>query len=283
MSIPFFQTHILSTDSLRLMVLCPFVYLMMRHDLPPLALQPSEIHSAHWVPMRRLLTPSLRRSIRCDVSERFTRQRSPYMRLLIRAIAGQMVFRAVKLKPTESLYCSSLPGYIPEDDSPKSFSGSVARILNTAFFGDEGQSDADDQPLLLWGLTLGMIADLLELIDVNGTSKLWNWPTLSPWDIRFTVWLLTYKFRSRKLRELTTTTGRPGSDEIQIGGLDNTTFTTSTTRRKKASEASVAAMQLLDGYSEQLRRAVLVALFLRFAVGTTFATYLIRKHRKSCL
>lgn len=128
-----------------------------------------------------------------------------------------------------------------------------------------------------------MIADLLELIDVNGTSKLWNWPTLSPWDIRFTVWLLTYKFRSRKLRELTTTTGRPGSNEIQIGGLDNTTFTTSTTQRKKASEASVATMQLLDGYSEQLRRAVLVALFLRFAVGTTFATYLIRKHRKSFL
>lgn len=265
------------------MVLCPFVYLMMRHDLPPLALQPSEIHSAHWVPIRGLLTPSLRRRVRSDVSERFTRQRSPYIRLLIRSVAGQMVFGAVKLKPTESLYCSSIPSYIPEDDSPTSFSASVTRIVNTALFGDEGQSDADDQPLMLWGLTLSIVADLLESIDVNGTSKLWTWPTLSPWDIRFTVWLLTYKFRSRKLRELTTTTGRPGSNEVRIGGLDNTTFTTSTTRQNKASEAGAAAMQLLDGYAGEMRKAVLVAFFLRFSVGASLAAYLIRKHRRSRL
>ena len=205
------------------------------------------------------------------------------MRLLIRAIAGQMVFGAVKLKPTESLYCSSLPGYIPENDNRKSVGGFLTSALSTFFLGEDGQSNADDQPLLLWGLTLGIVADLLELIDLNGTSRLWSWPTLSPWDIRFTVWLLTYKFRSRKLLELTTTTGGPGSNEVQIGGLDSTTFITSTTRRSKASEAGAAAMQLLDGYSDQLQRAVLVALLLRFAVGTGIAAYLIRRHRTSRL
>ncbi len=266
------------TDYIRIMVLCPFVYLVMRHGLPPLALQPSEIHSAHWVPLRGLLSPSLRRTVRSDVTERFNRHNQPLLRLLIRAIAGQMVFGAVKLKPTESLYCSSLPGYIPEDSTPNSLGGTVGHMFSTAFLADD---DPDEQPLLLWGLTLGIIADLLQLIDVKAASKLWRWPTFSPWDIRLSIWLLTYRFKSRKLRELTIRGEK--LNEVQIGGMDSTTFTTSTTRSSKASEAGAAALQLLDGYSEPLRRAVIVAFVLRLAVGGSFAAYLIRRHRTSRL
>ena len=266
------------TDYISLMVLCPFVYLVMRHDLPPLALQPSEIHSAHWVPLRGLMSPSLRKTVRSDVTERFNRQNLPVLRLLIRAIAGQMVFGAVKLKPTESLYCSSLPGYIPEDSAPNSLGSTVGHMFSAAFLADD---DPDEQPLLLWGLTLGIIADLLHLIDVKAASKLWSWPTFSPWDIRLSVWLLTYRFRSRKLRELNTRGGK--LSEVQAGGMDSTTFTTSPTRSSKASEAGAAALQLLDGYSEPLRRAVIVALALRLAVGGSLAAYLIRRHRTSRL
>jgi len=266
------------------MVLCPYVYLMMRHDLPPLALQPSEIHSTHWVPMRGLLTPALRRPVYTDATDRFTRQRQPFIRLLIRAIAGQMLFGAVKLKPTESLYCSSRPNYIRAENESISLSSFVTDVLRTGSMGV--QSDEDDQPLLLWGLTLGILADLLELIDMSGTSKLWSWPTFSPWDMRFLIWLMTYKFRSRKLRDLTRSTGRPGSEGrngVTIGGLDGTTFTTSQARNSEASAAGVAAMHLLDGYSDQLQRAVIVALSLRFAVGTTLTAFLVRKHRRSRL
>ena len=261
------------TNNHRIMVLCPFVYLVMRHDLPPLALQPSEIHSAHWVPLRALLSPSLRRTVRSDVTERFNRHT-----LLIRAIAGQMVFGAVKLKPTESLYCSSLPGYIPETSFPNSLSGTVSNIFSAAFFADD---DPDEQSLLLWGLTLGIIADVLQLIDAKAASKLWRWPTFSPWDIRLSVWLLTYKFRSRKLRELTNR--GENLNDVQTGGMDSTTFTTSPPQRSKASEAGAAGLQLLDGYAEPLRRAVIVALVLRLAVGGGVAAYLLRRHRTSRL
>lgn len=266
------------------MVLCPYIFLIMRHDLPPLALQPSEIHSTHWVPMRGLLTPALRRPVYTDATDRFTRQRQPFTRLLIRLIAGQMLFGSVKLKPTESLYCSSRPNYIPEVNTPVSMSAFVAESLKHGILGI--QSDEEDQPLLLWGLTLGILADLLEMVDLDGTTKLWSWPTFSPWDLRCIIWLMTFKFRSRKLQELTTTIGRPGynrPNDITFGDLDATTFTTSQARNAKVSAAGVAAMHLLDGYSDQLRRAVIVSLMLRFAVGTAFTAFLVRKYRRSRL
>ena len=266
------------SNAARLMVLCPFVYLVMRHDLPPLTLQPSEIHSAHWVPLRGILSPSLRRSVRSDVTERFHRQNLPVIRFLMRAMAGQMVFGAVKLKPTESLYCSSLPGYIPDNIVTTSLSGTVAHMVSTAILADD---DPDDQPLLLWGLTLGIVADLLELIDVDGASKLWAWPTFSHWDIRLSVWLLSYRFRSRKLQEVTARRGT--ASEVNMGGMDNTTFTTSTIRQSKTSEAGVAALQLLEGYNVYIWKAVVVSLVVRLAVGGTFAAYLLRKNRKSRL
>lgn len=256
----------------------------MRPDLPPLSLQPSEIHSTHWVPMRGLLTPALRKPVYADASDRFTRQRQPFINFLIRATAGQMLFGSVKLKPTESLYCSSRPDYIPDDTTPLSVSASVMEAMKIGILG--ARSDEDDQPLLLWGLTLGILADLLELIDRNGTSKLWSWPTFSPWDMRFIIWLMTYKFRSRKMQELTTITGRPGfdgSDGITIGGLDATTFTSSQARKGKVSPAGVAALHLLDGYSDRLQRAVIVTLLIRLAVGTTLTAFLVRKYQRSRL
>ncbi|KAK4698023.1 hypothetical protein P7C71_g172, partial [Lecanoromycetidae sp. Uapishka_2] len=226
----------------------------------------------------------MRRPVYTDASDRFTRQRQPLMRLLIRAIAGQMLFGSVKLKPTESLYCSFRPDYIPEENTQVSLRASVADSLKASLLG--AQSNEDDQPLLLWGLTLGILADLLEVIDMNGTSKLWSWPTLSPWDMRFIIYLMTYKFRSRKLQELTTVTGRSSSDKshsITVGGLDATTFTASQARKSEASAAGVAAMRLLDGYSDQLQSAIFVSLLLRFAFGTTLAALLVQKYRRSRL
>lgn len=258
------------------MVLCPFVYLQMRHDLPPLALQPSEVHSAHWTPLRELLSPCLQRDVRCDVSERFTRQRTPLVRMLIRALAGQLVFGAVKLKPTESLYNSSL-GPVSEHRSSALLGSFKAYIMN------QKQSCEDEQPLILWGLTLQIMADLLEVIDTPATSKLWSWPTFSPWDIRFTIWLLNHRFQSRKIRELTKIAGdshSPVSGDVRIGGLDNTNYSASFGRRGKGSEAGVTGMILLAGYTNRLRRAVIVALLLRLAFGTTFSIVLIRRYRK---
>ena len=256
------------------MVLCPFVYLQLRYDLPPLALQPSEVHSAYWVPLGNIVSPSLKREVRCDVSDRFTQQRIPLVKMMLRATFGQLVFGAVKLKPTESIYSDSA--------SESALEGQAATYLGSfkTLLGNRNQSDADDQPLLLWGLTLAIMADVLEIIDRPATSKLWNWPTFSPWDMRAVIWLLNHKFQSRKIQELTASNepNHRESDDIQLGGLDNTTYSTSIKRPGKGSEAGVAGMTLLADYSQRLRQAAIVALCLRFFIGATFSAFLIRRY-----
>ena len=256
------------------MVLCPFVYLQLRHDLPPLRLQPTEVHSAHWVSLRTLISPSLRRDVRCDVSERFARHRTPILRLVLRAILGQLVFGAVKLKPTESLY-SRPDADIPLDSHNSNLLGRLSHSMLV-----QSQSDADD-PLLLWGLTLGIMADLLEVIDRPATSKLWSWPTFSPWDIRSMIWILNRSYRYHKLQELTSCDNLDTrkSDGVSVGGLDNTTYSSSVTRRSKGSEAGVTGMLLLADYTDRLRRAVAVALFLRLVFGTCMVSFYLRKYR----
>ena len=253
-------------------MLCPYVFLSLSRNLPPLALQPSEVHSAHWVPFRDIISPSLRREVRSDVSERFAKHTTPYMRLAVRAIFGQLIFAAVKLKPTESLYCGFAPERVPSNHVPNMLSAVIGK-LNVQF----SRSDPDDQPLLLWGLTLAVLADVLEKIDMPATSKLWSWPTFSPPDMRFVIWLLNRNYHSREIQKLRTTSD---AADVQIGGLDNTTYSTSVTRRIRGSEAGVAGMSLLGGYTDRLRRACIVALIIRVAVGATLSSILISRYRR---
>ncbi len=261
------------------MVLCPFVYLMLRHDLPPLTLQPSEVHSAHWVALGGLLAPSLRTVERWDLSKGSARK-GYVAQMLTRATAGSMLFGGIQLIPTESLYNSPVTDFIPETKSPASWTESASHMIRNAFTGDRTQHVENDRSLVLWGLTLGIMADFLEMLDIHGTSKLWYWPTFSPFDLRAVISLLTYRFRSQKLRELTATTGRPGPNDVRISGFDATTFTTSVTRRGTGSESGIAGGLLLDGYFDLLFKALYVALLARFGLGLALTAFVVRRYRQ---
>ena len=262
------------------MVLCSFVYLALRHDLPPLTLQPAEVHSAHWVPLRGLLAPSLRTVERWDLSKGSVRQQGYFMQMLTRATAGYMLFGGIKLKPTESLYCSSAMGFIPETKSPTTWTESAYHMISSAFTGGGAQRVDDDRSLILWGLTMGVIADFLEMLDAHGTSKLWFWPTFSPPDIFFLTRLLTYRFRSQQLRQLSAKTGRPGPDDVRISGVDGLTFTTSVLRRSKGSESGIAGGLLLEGYYDRLFRAFYVALLARFGFCLALTAFIVRRYQR---
>ena len=262
------------------MVLCPFVYLALRHDLPPLTLQPSEVHSAHWVALRGLLAPSLRTAERWDLSKGSVRRQGSIMQMLTRAAAGYMLFGGIRLKPTESLYCSSSNGFIPESRSPTTLMGSANHMISIAFVGGRTRHVDDDRSLILWGLTMGIIADFLEMLDVHGTSTLWFWPTFSPPDIRAMVWLLTSRFRSQKLREVTANTGRPGPNDVRVSGVDGTVFTTSVMRHGKGSESGIAGGLLLEGYFDRLFKALYVALFARFGFCLALVVFIVRRYRR---
>lgn len=261
------------------MVLCPFVYLMLRNDFPALMLQPSEVHSAHWVPLRGLLAPSLRTFERWDLSKGSVRHQSYMMRMLTQNIAGSMLFGGVRLKPSESLYCSSASGFIPETRRPATWLEAANHAISNAFTGGRAQHVEDDSSLVLWGLTMGIMADFLEMLDGHVISKLWYWPTFSPLDIQAIVWLLTYRFRSQKLRELTTNKpGKPG--DVRVSGLDATTFTISVLRRSKGSESGTAGALLLEGYYDRLFKALYVALFARFGFCLAVTTFIVRRYRR---
>ena len=261
------------------MVLCPYVYLLLRHDLPPLTLQPSEVHSAHWIPIHVLLSPSSRTLERCDVSERFTRQGSQVSRYLIRFLIGQMLFTAIRLNPTESVY------HVPPNDGLLETYGILGRkpmdFLRRWLLSKRKGPQPKHKPLLLWGLTLGIIADFLGPLSSAGVSGLWGWPTLTAWDMQLIIWIMTYKFKLLRLKELKLDEFNIETDLHQngINGIDVESFSTdSTTSMKRAKPSAVG--NLLRGYYNLVRKAIVSTLLIRLGFGTYIAIALYRKLKR---
>jgi 8-oxo-dGTP pyrophosphatase MutT (NUDIX family) len=255
-----------SWGTVPLMVLCPFVYLLTKHDFPPLALQPSEIHSTHWVSLRVLLQPALRTYKRCDISDRLYRQGGLVSRFLLRSILGEMMYSGIRLVPSESLYCSSAPKFVPAK-SP---------IFNPAKV---------DPPLLLWGLTHGMVADFLDLLPTQNSLELWEWPTLSPWDIRLMTYVFSYRFRQRKVQSLRSVAEETpmiigegigtvdGRRRSEVGGG---LFKEPGASNRALVTKSSAVGHMLEGYYGLIRKAVILTLILRLGVGSIVSIALFR-------
>lgn len=287
------------------MVLCPYIFLLLRHDIPPLTLQPTEVHSAHWVSLRALFAHSLRTYGNCDVSERLNKYNSTFARHFLRLLFGQMRFSATQLMPTESLWCSS--SFLSSPPSTTSYVIKTPILGISEFTATHPPPLPQHPPLILWGLTLGMIADFLGPLS-SGVPNFWTWPTFSAWDYRFAVWLFTWAFRARKLRELRTADGGGGGGgnnnnhrgEIppQLRNLGGAKFCPSTTSEKKQAEEYDEAGEegeqqkrisvvgkMLDGYFDRVMRAA--ALVLSFRLGLTtaflFASIKYRVHTRRLL
>ncbi|KAH0372902.1 L-lactate dehydrogenase, partial [Aureobasidium melanogenum] len=161
-----------------LMVLCPYVFLVTRHDLPPLRLQPTEVASTHWVPVRSLLDPGQRTVHTEDVSNRLANQETGIKKWALAGMLGKMEFSAIQLLPAESLYCHESP----TDDSnhhkiapPRNV---LKRLLNFSR-SPVLPPPPQHRPLILWGLTLGVVADFLDLLPPHNALELWTYPTFT--------------------------------------------------------------------------------------------------------
>ena len=278
-----------------LMVLCPFVYVLTRYDITPLQLQPAEVNSAHWVSLRALLAPSLRTFEYADVSDRLARVRGRVLRAGLRLLLGQMMFAAVRLIPSESLYCSSAPGFIPEHT--KNILPPVLEVTTMNSLGARTPSSSHDRPLLLWGLTQGIIADFLDLLPSDNFSKRWSWPTFSPWDVRFVIWLVTYRLHKQRLRELESsgddaiTVIEEGLDTLgvqkNLGDHDHAPTVDGSDTRPTGSGKSLARRSrsgavghMLEGHFELVRKAIVITLLLRFGVAGAVAAFFFRRSRR---
>lgn len=189
-----------SWGSVPLMVLCPYIFLITDPNLPPLRLQPTEIASAHWVPLSTLLSPTARTYEYQDVSSRLAQQDFGPRRLWYRLSLGLMLFSAVRLTPSASLL--SEPPSIPEASTATLLSRTTALLNRTTTYLGLLKTPTPKPDLLLWGLTLGVVADFLELLPPHNALQLWTYPTFSAPDVRIAVWLLSRRFRREKYRRV---------------------------------------------------------------------------------
>ncbi|KAF2016432.1 nudix family hydrolase-like protein [Aaosphaeria arxii CBS 175.79] len=285
-----------------LMVLCPYVYLLTSSDYPPQRLQPTEVASTHWVSLRALLSPALRTHEYADVSNRLAKSELGIKRWFLQAMLSKMMFAAIRLVPSESTYCSSIPGFVPEGPAPNS---SLTGKLKEVLVGPEAGYEARPPPLLLWGLTLGVISDFLEHIPPHNALELWTYPTFTNWDVRFIMWAMSYRFRKQKAIEMgTVDTGateetneseiaedredkstekveeveEPG--EVGIAGL-GVGRNWGRTGRAKMIARGAAVNSMLEGYYPIVRKAVATALVGRLAVASLVAVYVWRRYSRN--
>lgn len=259
------------------MVLCSHVYLLLRYDLPPLTLQPTEIDSAHWVSIRVLGSSSLRTVERCDVFERLSLQANWVTRGFLRTFFGQMLFGATQLLPTESIYCNPMSGRFPDPimwTNRESFL--FWRMMGSRILKRSGPGILRP-PLLLWGLTYGIVADFLGPLYPKEASKFWKWPTFSYWDFRFAAWVCSINFRRRKMKELIWRNDKLLSEKLyNQGEIGAHSFSIDTVTREGQSRVMSSSIVdiMLDGYLDRLRKAIIISVIIR-VVLMGILTYLL--------
>ncbi|KAH8712180.1 nudix family hydrolase [Phaeosphaeriaceae sp. PMI808] len=274
-----------------LMVLCPYIYLLTSPSYPAQRLQPTEVASSHWVPISALLSPALRTHEYADVSARLAKSELGIKRWFLQANLSKIMFAAIHLVPANSTSCSTIPDFIITD-TPRT--GVMARLKATLTALEGGPRDKKP-PLLLWGLTLGVVSDFLEHIPPHNALELWTYPTFTSWDVRFVMWAMSYRFRRQKALEMSTssTTGglqdlpglgregvgslyeeKPG--EVGIAGLGVGRGWGQLGRSKMIARGA-AVNSMLEGYYPIVRKAVATALAARVGVVAMLAFWAWKK------
>ncbi|KAG0214355.1 hypothetical protein BGX28_002172 [Mortierella sp. GBA30] len=177
-----------------LMVLSPFVYIQLSPSTPSLKPQPDEVASVHWQPLS-LFLDRLERPQWTPMTINLSSKLTPRLsRTFLRGLFGTMSLHSIEM-PYRPEFVLRTIQY--QEASSKTLSGSSSRSSTarattsamtesmttstaataTVVVDHEPEWDPDHRPLKLWGLTLQMMADLLELKD--GPIQL---------DIRQRVW-----------------------------------------------------------------------------------------------
>jgi hypothetical protein len=160
-----------------------------------------------------------------DVSSRLANQETGLKKWMYSCILGKMMFAGISLLPTESLH-STATGTAHDlniqDNRLAPFTrwdkarNLALRIYRSDFFGSFPPLPPEG-PLLLWGLTLGVMSDFLDLLPPHNALTLWTYPTFTPLDVRLVVWLMTYRFKARKRAELQAGMEPPGPPGMAVG------------------------------------------------------------------
>ena len=266
----------LADAGVRLMVLCPYIFVLTRHEgVPPLRLQPTEVASAHWVPLRALLAKEQRTFWYQDVSNRTSQQDFGLTRRFHQLSIGDMMFAAVRLIPSESIYCSSIAEFLPQGglmyNEPLSLNH-TAPLLPVR----HNPTSPVDKPLLLWGLTLGIMGDFLDMMPPYNALRAWTYPTFTTLDVRLILHLMTIKFRADRDKELESMKVALKEEEEKAKREGRLPARLRLDQRR-GEDNSVGL--LLAGYYQLVRKAVVVTFLFRGVVGIAIGAWLWKRRK----
>jgi hypothetical protein len=207
-----------------------------------------------------------------------------------------MRFSAIRLIPSESLHCTSTAEFFSPDDSSRvEVQQSIPARLYSWYLGDHAGSSDRTRPLLLWGLTLGMLADFLDQLPPHNAVKLWSYPTFTSLDVRTIINILTAPLKCRnqaRLEQLgvqntamdSETQAVAATQTGEIEGLDNPWFIGGMTAgvepsvMGKNAGKKYAVGVMLEGYYDLARRGVWIAAFMRLLGGLGIVVWIIRRY-----
>jgi hypothetical protein len=129
-----------------LMVLSPFVFLQLTPEAP--LADPVSSTTLHWTPLASLVspyTPPKWSTVTVDAASRIAPKHSIALRLLVRVLIGSMQFPAILLNTSPSTLLTDAKSAKKHDVLEKGLPPSPQPIQN----------------LKLWGLSLGMMLDLM--------------------------------------------------------------------------------------------------------------------------
>jgi hypothetical protein len=285
------------------MVFCPYVFLLTS-PVPPLRLQPTEVASTHWVPIRALFHPKYRTYWSQDVSSRTSRQDFGMKRVIHRILTGHMMFAAIRLHPSESKFATEALEFLsaqPEELPNQSLYNITVPL--TFARARLGKVEDDGASLLLWGLTLGVVGDFLDMLPPWDALSAWTYPTFTALDIRFLLWVMSYNFRRQKQKEVEEgqsrnkvptvdlamdTVGTAGKFDIgggsapkeEVSGGNRSRYV-GRLRQDARGSRSASYGTVLEGYYAIIRRAVVAALLGRATVTGMLAYLVWKKVRRS--
>lgn len=126
------------------------------------------------------------------------------------------------------------------------------------------------------------MSDFLRVHPSSDVSNLWAWPTLSPVDYQFFIWLSTYTYRKQKINDLeskTITTDKDSESAANVSGpgeIDNTTFTILKPESQRGIQDS-DLLAVLGDYYGRAKTAVFLMLAIRLGFAGLFARWAIRR------
>ena len=216
------------------------------------------------------------------------------MKMLIRSVLGKMRFSAVRLIPSESLYCSATAEFFspPESSHPQSqTSRSLVSRAYKWYLGDHAGSSDRSRPLLLWGLTLGILADFLDQLPPHNAVKLWSYPTFTASDTRFIIDVMSRSLKARNKAKfqgsgLSQTAIDSETEATVVPSGDNPWFIGGLSGGMKCDKGGENAGRayavgiMLEGYYDIARRGVWVSAVTRLLGTVALLFYILKRFKR---